>query len=335
VLQKPDLDEGNIVRAVLEDYGISIRRLDFLPVGADQNTFGFRGTSQEGSSYFIKLRSGTFEELSVILPKFLWQQGLTQVIPPRETVSGGLWTDLAGFSLVLYPYIHGKNGYQVVLSKSQWEEFGRTVRMIHGMIVPEEFIARISREKFLPHWRKMVRNYLPWQNDPPFADDLARELAGLLAHHRQEVSDLIERAELLASRLVDEKPELVLCHSDLHAGNILIADDGSLYIVDWDNPILAPRERDTMYAGGGQFKDAYSPEEEEAMFYRGYGPAEINLKALAYYRYERIIEDIAIFCEQILQGPGGEADRNQAYQYLQSNFLPGGTIEIARKADKN
>jgi spectinomycin phosphotransferase len=148
------------------------------------------------------------------------------------------------------------------------------------------------------------------------------------------VSDLVGRAELLASRLVGKKLELVLCHSDLHAGNIILADDGSLYIVDWDNPILAPRERDTMYAGGGQFADAYSPEEEEAMFSRGYGSAEINPEALAYYRYERIIEDIAIFCEQILQGTGGEADRNQAFHYLKSNFLPGGTIEIARKADK-
>ena len=75
MLQKPDLDEGKIIEAVLENYGIRIRQLEFLPVGADQNTFLFRGTSQEGSPYFIKLRSGIFEELSVILPKFLWRAG--------------------------------------------------------------------------------------------------------------------------------------------------------------------------------------------------------------------------------------------------------------------
>ncbi len=208
------------------------------------------------------------------------------------------------------------------------------MRKIHGIKVPAEILARIPREKFQSHWRKLVLDYLSLQTDKPLTTDLASELAGLLANYRQVVSYLVERTELLASRLVKENLELVLCHSDLHAGNILISDDGSLYIVDWDNPILAPRERDTMYAGGGQFRDSYSPEEEEAMFYMGYGPTEINSKALLYYRYERIIEDIAIECGQIFGGGGSEADRYQALVYFKANFQPNGTIEIARKTDR-
>ena len=48
----------------------------------------------------------------------------------------------------------------------------------------------------------------------------------------------------------------VLCHSDIHGGNILIADTGELYVVDWDDPILAPKERDLMFIGGGSASTA-------------------------------------------------------------------------------
>ncbi len=91
MLKKPDLNEVEIIEAVAENYGIKIRQLEFLPAGADMNTFLFRGTSKEGSQYFIKLRSGVFEELAVVLPKFLLEQGITQVISPQETISGMLW----------------------------------------------------------------------------------------------------------------------------------------------------------------------------------------------------------------------------------------------------
>ena len=128
--------------------------------------------------------------------------------------------------------------------------------------------------------------------------------------------------------------EFVLCHADAHAGNILIDAQGALYIVDWDNPILAPKERDLMFIGGAQGFRGVTPAEEETLFYQGYGPAQIDPLALAYYRYERIIQDIAAFCEQLLlTGEGGE-DREQSYGYLASNFLPGNTIEIAYSSDK-
>jgi spectinomycin phosphotransferase len=146
------------------------------------------------------------------------------------------------------------------------------------------------------------------------------------------VLDLVERTERCVQTLQAHSPGFVLCHSDLHAGNILIAPNGAFYLVDWDNPILAPKERDLMYAGGGQFGEARTPQQEEVLFYRGYGEVQIDSNALAYYRYERIIEDIAVYCEQLLLSSDGGADREQALRYLMSNFQPNGTIEIAYRA---
>jgi spectinomycin phosphotransferase len=125
-----------------------------------------------------------------------------------------------------------------------------------------------------------------------------------------------------------------LCPADIHAGNILIDTNDALYLVDWDNPILAPKERDLMSVGAGLFGGRRSSEEEGTLFYRGYGQTRVEPIARSYYRYERIIQDIAVECEQIFLTDGGGEDREQAFQYVISNFLPNHTIEITRKSDR-
>ena len=54
-----------------------------------------------------------------------------------------------------------------------------------------------------------------------------------------------------------------------------------------------------MFIGAGLGNSGYSPEEEAYLFYDGYGETEINQIAIAYYRYARIVEDIAVLCDEI------------------------------------
>jgi len=132
-----------------------------------------------------------------------------------------------------------------------------------------------------------------------------------------------------------QPPDFILCHADIHGWNLLIDNAGALYMVDWDTLIFAPRERDLMFIGGALGNSGYTPQEEETLFYQGYGQTNINQTAIAYYRYERIVEDIAVFCEQIFLSNEGGEDRKQALDYLQSNFLPDGTIARAYHSDKS
>lgn len=165
-----------------------------------------------------------------------------------------------------------------------------------------------------------------------FEEPIAAKLAEFMKSKRVEITHLVERTEQLASELQSQPLEFVLCHTNIHGGNILISDSGKLYIVDWDNPILAPKERDLMFIGGG-IDEIWKSNREEAVFYEGYGKTDINLSALAYYRYERVIEDLVVTCEQLLLSNEGGADREQAYRWFTSNFEPGNTIEIAEKTD--
>ena len=100
----------------------------------------------------------------------------------------------------------------------------------------------------------------------------------------------------------------MLCHADLHAGNLLVEDNGTLHIIDWDEILLAPRERDLMYIGGGLLGNWRAPEDEEILFYQGYGPVTIDPVAMAYYRYERIITDLAIYAGELLALGGSQEE---------------------------
>jgi spectinomycin phosphotransferase len=158
------------------------------------------------------------------------------------------------------------------------------------------------------------------------------------AQRSAEIQALVQRTGQLALELQACVLPQVLCHSDLHPGNLLIhsqpGNGPGFHIVDWDQPVLAPRERDLMGIGGGLGARWSSPREVE-LFYQGYGQPldNIDRAALTYYRCERILMDITEFCKQLLLSDAGGADRPQALEYFTSSFLPGHEIEAARKGD--
>ena len=153
-----------------------------------------------------------------------------------------------------------------------------------------------------------------------------------MKEHRPVIHRLVDRAESLSQKLQEQSPEFVLCHSDIHGGNVLIDENGSIYIVDWDDPIMAPKERDLMFIGGGVANVWNNPHEEE-FFYKGYGKTEINRLILAYYRHERIVEDIAEYGQALLLTTAGGEDRLEMYKQFIGMFEPNGVVDIAFKTD--
>jgi spectinomycin phosphotransferase len=333
MLAKPNVRGGDIAACLEREHGLHTVEIAFLPLGADVDTAVYRAIAQGGTPYFVKLRRGAFDAIAVTLPRFLSDQGMGQIIPPLPTKTGRLWAHLDAYRVIVSPFIAGRDGYEVALSEGQWRELGKALKAVHASELPAALRSRIPLETYSPLWRNSVRSFLERVGRDSFKDPAAVELVSFLQARREEVLHLVERAGELCADLRRRSPDPVVCHSDLHAGNVLLTPDQKLYIVDWDAPLLACRERDLMSVGGGLFGRWYKPHEEEMLFYDGYGPAKLDPFALAYYRYERIVQDIAAFCQQIFAGEGGGEDREQSLRYVQLNWLPGGTIERAREAD--
>jgi spectinomycin phosphotransferase len=333
MLEKPDLHDDAIITCLHDEYGLAVDKISFLPIGADINTAVYRAATPAEAVYFVKLRSGEFEESSVMVPKYLSDLGIRQIIPPLSTQTGRLWASLPPFKVILYPYVEGHDGYVRKLSEKQWREFGAALKRLHTTEFPPEINKRIHRETFSPRWRHAVRIFLERAKTEAFAEPVAAETAAFLKTKGDQTLKIVERAEALARLLREQPSDFIVCHADIHGWNLLIDNHEALYMVDWDTLIWAPKERDLMFIGAGLGDSGYTPREEEALFYQGYGRPKINQIAIAYYRYERIIEDIAAYGERLLSSEEGGEDKKQSLQYLKSNFLPKGTIERADQSD--
>jgi spectinomycin phosphotransferase len=333
MLTKPKLEDAEISKCLQDAYGLMVKEILFLPLGADLNTAVYRVTTNHAADYFLKLRRQEFNEATVLVPKHLADLGIKQVIAPLATQAGNLWASLASFQVILYPYIEGNNGIEAKLSDHQWIEFGATLKRFHTANIPPEIASDVRRETFSSKWRETVKRFLGRIENEVFGEPVASEMALFLRSKSREVLKIVRRAEDLACLLQRQSLEYILCHADIHGWNLFIAQDGALYVVDWDTLLFAPKERDLMFIGAGIGDSGRTPLEEEALFYKGYGQTNINQAAIAYYRYERVIEDIGVYCEQIFLSDEGGEDRIQSFEYLKSIFLPNGPIERACEFD--
>jgi spectinomycin phosphotransferase len=330
MLEKPDIPDEAITAAVQEQFGLPPGELLFLPLGYDVHTAVYRYDAGEAAC-FLKLRRPPFDPASAALPRFLAQEGVSQVIAPLSTRTGQPWGELGDDKLILYPFIPGEDGYHADLTDGQWVQLGAAMRRIHDAQPPPGLLALIPQEDFTPAWREDLARFQALVQAQTFEEPVAARLAAFMRERREEIGDLIRRSGELAGRLQASPPAFRLCHSDLHPGNLLITGAGDFYIVDWDQPRRAPRELDLFAIGGGDGR--WSGPRVEALFYegyrQGYDPVDLDRAALAYCRFERIVVDLAEFTRQLLLTEAGGEDRLLALGYFTNTFRPGGDLEAA------
>jgi len=343
MLKEPALSEQTIITCLHDNFGLDISQVAFLPLGDARNAIyhvsancgtadcgaADCGATVGGAGYFLKLCPADFDEGVVAVPAFIHAQSIQQIIAPLPTKSQTLWLSAHDFTWILYPFFQGQNGFEMALSKEQWYRLGAGLRRIHQTDLPAELVKHIPQEEYSPRWRDMVKALDKEVAHKEYDDPIAASFAALWMSKRDEIQILIQRAEELAQVLENRPLPKVICHTDLHAGNVMVAADDKIAIVDWDEPILAPKERDLMFIGGG-IGGTWNDEQEVAWFYEGYGEAEIDMLALAYYRYERIVVDIAVYAQQIFEMRGSVKDRQDGLRLIEQ-FGPNNVVEIAHR----
>jgi spectinomycin phosphotransferase len=326
----PGLDAGAITSCILDHYGIHVKCLRYLPIGHDFSAFVYEAIAVDGAAYFLKVRSGSINEAALEVPRALIDQGIDNILAPMTTRAGDLRCELdAGHTIVLYPFIHGQNAMVTGLTPEQVREFGATLRAVHDSGLAERFRDVLRVEDFTIPSAALVRDILAMTEDSTFGSPAATRLATFLQDNAPRIHDLLDREEEIGRSLQSRTRESVLCHSDIHTANILVGDDGRIWLIDWDGPLIAPRERDLFFVIGSKIARPLNPR-EGAIFFEGYGPVEIDPDALIYARYERIIEDIGEDAKSVFLDPRlGEEMRENEADLAMSFFTPGGDIDRA------
>ena len=149
---------------------------------------------------------------------------------------------------------------------------------------------------------------------------------------RTTIRLLLRNAHYLGHSFEELFPPLVLCHADIHTNNVLIDDNGRLWIVDWDEAMLAPRERDLMFVIGG-IHESFVNDRQERLFLDGYGTFAASPAGLAYYRYAWALGDIGSYGEQVFFRPDlGEASVADSATRFLGLFEPGSIVDIALRS---
>lgn len=334
MLEKHVLLDQIIIECLSAHYGIEVASLVVLPIGADTNASVYKVQAVDQTPYFIKLKRGKNHDISVEIVELLQRAGIQQVIPPIKTSQGRSAQSIDDFTCIVYPFVEGQDGFSRKITENQWVKIGKVLRQIHEVEVTPSIQNKIKKETYSAKWRDAVRSIYHHIENDLVVDEIAIKLQKFMKKNMPHIHRLVDRAEQLGKQLQTCSLKSVLCHADIHAGNVLIDEHADIYIVDWDEPILAPKERDLMFIGAG-VGNIWNKPFEEKLFYEGYGKTEINSTALAYYRHERVVEDMAVYSQILLLTTDGGQGRLEMYRHFIDMFEPRGVVDIAFKTDES
>jgi spectinomycin phosphotransferase len=330
MLEKPNLPDEDIIAGLQTGYNLTVTALEFLPIGYDASAWVFRVQDTDNTSYFLKVKRGAIDAPAMSVPHFLKAQGIEPVVAPLPTYSGSLWHPVtANFSLILYPFVDGENGMEMGLTPAQWTALGTALKQMHALTPATSGLESVRLETFQPkpHWLDVIRRVQAAIAAGEFSSTFERDFAHLWQERQAEITRIVNRAQQLGRWLLEQSPEMVLCHTDIHTANVLVKGTHQIYIVDWDAPLFAPRERDLMFI-------VERNANESAHFFAGYEPKAVNPLALAYYRYEWVVQEFSDFAERVFYANDvGDETRADAVRGFQQLFDPGDVVEAAYQSE--
>lgn len=326
MIEKPHLSDEAILSALRENYSIPFVGIEFLPIGNDPSAWVYRVDAESQNAYFLKIRKEISNPAGFLVPRFLRENGIAQALAPLPTKEQKLWISIEDFVLIMYPFVVGNEAMNVGMTDGQWKEFGSTLKRIHLTKLSSAISEYVRQESFVPKWSNLAKKLHQQINTQNYDDRYQKELAAFWQKNNETIQTLIERTEMIGRHLQLADLEFGLCHADIHTANILITPEQELFIVDWDDTLLAPKERDLMFVLA---EDAIRTREER-MFFDGYGNVEINHLALAYYRYEWCVQEIGDFGERVfLTKDTGDTTKQDSVEGFIRLFSESEVIETA------
>jgi spectinomycin phosphotransferase len=313
-----------------DHYDLADVSLEFLPLGQDSNAGVYRAVSTHGTPFLLKVRAVALYEPTYYVPRFLQEQGIASVVAPLPTRTKMVWVQVDEWTLCLYPFIDANTSWDPPMTATEWEATGTVLRAIHQIQLPQGGFPALRTETFDPaeyrRWIELLeRNHIRAAG----GSAMEEELRQIWRTHQTAIHAWMESMEALAQELRMQAGPYVICHADIHPGNLMRDRAGHVYVIDWDDVMLAPKERDFLFVPDSPVDDSNSL----SPFFQGYGPTPIDWRALMYYRWERVIQDLIEYARDVyLRDSLGEIDRAESVQRFREILMGGGMVQAAQGA---
>ena len=159
MIEKQFCSEQQIIDCLKNDYGIKIATLTSIPLGADIDALVYKAQAHDQSTYFVKIKRGYHQNVNVIIQQMLHGAGIQQIISPIKTNNGQLIHPIDDFTLLVYPFIEGQNGFNKNLTDDQWIILGKALRKIHEFKLPSSIKDQIKQEDYSSKWSKICVSF--------------------------------------------------------------------------------------------------------------------------------------------------------------------------------
>ena len=175
--------------------------------------------------------------------------GIVNIAHPIPTSHGQMRIHIRDFQIALFDWISGRTAEEHKLANTELERLG-------------ELLAKIHQSKTIIGDYSVIENFaIPFKNRFLAIFDSMSKITGkstkyrtrlrlFLETHRQKFMRELETLEKLQRKVKARKLEFVNCHGEPSPGNILSSDNGEIHLLDWDDPIFAPKEKDLLFFKG-------------------------------------------------------------------------------------
>lgn len=307
----------NEIHAILQsEYGITVNNI--YPVIGGWSASAYKVEAAQGT-YFLKAyekkKSGTseqLEKLNLCMAVSSWLENNTRlqgrINAPLLTKQGYVRAETKDYAYLLFSYIDGVTPRTTPLSNYQQEELAKIVGELHCHSADIPFdLSSIQETYEIPCSELMKIKHIP-NNDS-------------LCVYRQY--DMLMKAIVQANKLAEyvkaEKPNFVLCHTDIHGWNLMQSD--RLILIDWESIKYAPAEADLFAFWGdwywgdskwGSYWDTFLPVYQRLC--KGYSVRE---ELLRFYQIRRHIEDVDAFYRQYIYDDMTEEETSEVVTCLE------------------
>jgi hypothetical protein len=281
--------ETNLLKRIIEDnWDISIEEINIAPRGFVAETFYVKTKLID---YFVKVINvksryigNIVESIPIIEEMFmLGIKNIPEVI--KTNTNSNIYKD-SKYVILLFKKINGHSTWDY--NKDQYYSL---LKSIHDLN-PNTFNNRIILERFdFPFEKELVTALKVLRNN-----DSIKRLIEIDDKYIDKIMEYIDLFKKIISKCKQTDFDRRITHGDA-PGNIISTKENKIYLIDWDDLLLAPIERDLWFHEGDPLIGKYYPTYDKSQL------------AYSYYVLKRFLDDLLGFLEEIFSPEISETNK--------------------------
>jgi spectinomycin phosphotransferase len=293
MLTEPMIERTMLQTALHKAYDLTFDTLTFVPKG--ETSWGYIVDITDGHRYFLKIFGSALMDVSGLSLTYHLARDcqIETVTAPLATQFGDVVLPLPPYQAALFPYIDGQtlSGKQPTSRVARC--IGQSLARIHACQDARAHCPRVEQFTITIHDRLLATLHAVADEAQVF-EGYKGAVRALLAPRVPKLIEQLDAFHQLQQKLRRRKLDLVVCHGDPTPGNIIVVSDGQIALIDWDDVLLAPKEKDLMFFLDDDSRDVIAGYESVA------GTIQLDQDVLRFYQYQWTLGAITTFSSRII-----------------------------------